>query len=117
MRTTYVYRPGHPAANERGFVEAGMVERILVEGEGRVPVVTDLYMADHVAPDGTPINSRTKRRAWMRATGAADFSDFTNTRAQGERERQERMTTGGDRKERREQVARALYQHKSRSRR
>lgn len=44
----------------------------------RMPLFTDRFMEGDKAPDGTDIGSRQKRRDWMKATGSADHSDFTN---------------------------------------
>lgn len=38
----------------------------------------DRFMEGDRAPDGADIGSRNKRKDWMKATGSADYSDFTN---------------------------------------
>ena len=53
----------------------------------RVPLATDRFMDGDMAPDGTDIGSRQKRRDWMRATGSADASDFTQHWQRAARER------------------------------
>lgn len=108
-RQVYLYRPEHPRANERGFVNAAEVDD-MTPIDGLVPVFTDRYMEGQRAPDGTPIDTRQRRKNWMRATGSADFDDFTETRAKAAKKREQVFTTGGDHKERREQIGRALYQ-------
>lgn len=55
----------------------------------RQPLFTDRYMEGDRAPDGTDISNRTRRKAWMQATGSADAGDFSPTfygRARRERE-------------------------------
>ncbi len=42
---------------------------------------------NQVAPDGTDISTRSKRKAWMRATGNADFGDYKNVRAKAAAEK------------------------------
>lgn len=59
-------------------------------GDERQPVFTDRHHEGNRAPDGTDIGSRSKRRAWMQATGSADASDFSPQhyqRVQAERAR------------------------------
>ena len=107
-RFVYLYRPDHPRANERGFVEASEAGD-LSPVDAKLPVFTDRYMEGDRAPDGTPIDNRQRRKAWMQATGSADFNDFTETRAKAAKAREAVYTTGGDHKERREQIGRALY--------
>jgi hypothetical protein len=56
----------------------------------RMPLFTDRFMEGGVAPDGTDIGSRQKRRSWMAATGSADASDFSPqfyARVRAEREK------------------------------
>jgi hypothetical protein len=60
----------------------------LVSAEEYVPpeakrgagIMVDRFMEGDRAPDGTDIGSRQKRKAWMAATGNADFSDFKGAR-------------------------------------
>lgn len=44
----------------------------------RQPLFSDRFMDGDKAPDGTDIGSRSKRKAWMSATGSADASDFSS---------------------------------------
>ena len=105
-RVRYLYRPGHPHANERGFVDSAREHELIDLPVGHF---TDCYMNGDRAPDGTDIGSRSKRRGWMKATGVADLSDFTETTAHAAKVREDFYTTGGDHKERREAVGRAYY--------
>lgn len=105
-RTRFLYRPGHPLANERGFVDAALEHEQI---DQHVPVFTDAYMDGDRAPDGSDIGSRTKRKTWMKATNSADLSDFKETGEKARKKREEYFTTGGDHKERRELVGRALH--------
>ncbi len=78
MRRRFVYRPDHPRANERGFVdvdEIGWVE----QGPQAInaPILVDRFMEGAQTADGVDIGSRLKRREYMKATGSADASDFS----------------------------------------
>jgi hypothetical protein len=72
--------------------------------------VTDLYMDGTRTSDGIDISSRTKRREYMRVAGVADMSDFTDTWAKAEKQRETFYTGQHDKKARREAVERAAYQ-------
>ena len=106
MKTRFLYRPDHPLSNERGFVNAASEHELF---DAHVAVFGDGYMDGVQAPDGSDIGSRRKRRDWMRTTGSADLSDFKESGAKAAARREDYLTTGGDHKERREQVGRALY--------
>lgn len=74
-------------------------------------VVGDLHYDGLRATDGTNISTRAKHREYMKRTGLTTADDFKGE-WQKARERRERFYTdghAGDR-ERREQVARALYE-------
>ncbi len=78
--------------------------------ERRAPVTTEgLTYGNLRATDGTPIDTRKRHREYLKATGSAMSSDFTETRARAATERAEMQRTGGDHKERRETLGRALY--------
>lgn len=71
-RRRYVYR-----RNESGEVVPVEVTQAAEErGRARIELITDGYMANDCLPDGTPLDSRAKRRDYMRAHGLADTSDF-----------------------------------------
>lgn len=107
MKRLFVYRPGHPAANERGFVELGAED---IHVDARVSVMSDLYMDGVRATDGVDIGSRKKRRAYMKAMGLADADDFKNEWADAAKERERFFRGESDRGERREAIAQAIYQ-------
>ena len=44
------------------------------------PLMIDRFMEGDKAPDGTDIGSRRKRKAWMEATGVADYADYKGAR-------------------------------------
>lgn len=90
MRTRFLYRPGHPRANERGFVDAREVEDLPPDPQ-HVPVFTDLYMDGQATVDGVDIGSRRKRREYMRATDSLDASDFSRGYYEKERRYRERQ--------------------------
>jgi hypothetical protein len=66
-----------------------------------------------VAPDGTDISTRAKRKAWMAATGNADYSDFEGARRKRAAE-QAAKARGEFKKDPalREQIGRELYKQK-----
>jgi len=72
--------------------------------------VTDLYMDGTRTADGIDIGSRKKRRDYMRAAGVADVSDYTETWAKAEKQREQFFAGQHDKKARREAVERAAYQ-------
>jgi hypothetical protein len=58
-------------------IEVGADFQATPERNGNL-IQCDRFMDGDRAPDGTDIGSRQKRRDWMKATGSADYSDFTN---------------------------------------
>lgn len=114
-----VYRPGHPKANERGFVHVDdLGDEPAATSDQRVPVLTDRYMEGVRAVDGTDIGSRTKRREYMKVKNLADADDFKGEwkKAAAERAKVHEAAKSGkaqgvDRKARREAIARAVYKH------
>jgi hypothetical protein len=77
--------------------------------DGRVMVVSDLYMDGVAAPDGTDIGSRPKRREYMRRNNVTDADDFKGTWAKAAKDRAEYLR--GEKKipGLREALGRALY--------
>lgn len=109
-RTRFVHRPNHPLASANGFVsldDLALDDLPIVDQ--KVEVFGEAHYDGMRAVDGTPIDSKRKRREYMNARGLADYGDFAGTRAKAEKMRQELSTTGGDHKERREQIERAIY--------
>jgi hypothetical protein len=106
MSRTWVYKPGHPKATERGFV--AWEDYGYVEGDVALnaPVLVDRFYENTAATDGTDIGSRRKHREYMKRTGLAPSSDFSP----GWYERQRRGAAQEQHKERREAVARATYE-------
>ncbi|HYF00699.1 MAG TPA: hypothetical protein VEJ18_17390 [Planctomycetota bacterium] len=107
-RIVLVYRPKHPRANERGFVDVRDLGDDFEETPGRVPVVTDRHYEGIRATDGTDIGSRKKRRAWMKRHGYADTSDYSDSW----REKRARSAELAETKALRETVARIVYRGK-----
>jgi hypothetical protein len=110
-RERFFYRPQHPRANERGFVSEADLGADLPTVDGHVAIVGDTHHDGVRAPDEfkTDISTKKKRREYMRANNLGDFEDFKGARERAAKERAELSTTGGDHKERREQVERAIY--------
>jgi hypothetical protein len=109
-RHRYVYRK-HP---ETGQVESFEVGEDYVSQEVRAPVFTDRYMEGVSATDGTDIGSRRKRAEYMRANNLADADDFKGVWAKAAREREAFFSGKQQDTQRREAVARAMYERKSR---
>lgn len=84
------------------------------DAERRAPTATEGLVYGNLgrATDGTPIDSRTKHREYMREKGLTVASDYTETWAKAEKERAKAFAGDFDRQGRREDIARALYQHK-----
>lgn len=84
--------------------------------EKRAPMPTEqlVYGGLGKATDGTPIDTRSKHRDYMKATGTTLAGDFTETWKKAADERAKFFKDGGDHRERREDVGRALYQARRR---
>lgn len=77
------------------------------------PVMVGRCHEGQVAPDGTDISTRSKRAAWMKATGHADYDDYKQIRAkaQAEKEAKARGEFKPDR-QLRDFIGRELYKRK-----
>lgn len=113
----FYYRPGHPAANERGFVAA---EHMDVEDPSvGLQISVDRNYENQAFTDGTVVNSRRQYKAYCEAHGVTHMSDFTETWKQKQKEREAIRTSGGDQREqrdRREALGRAIHQQSQRRR-
>jgi hypothetical protein len=73
MRTRYLYRPGHPAADELGFVEASMAGPAVKNSKG-YQVMSDIE--PFISPiDKTEITSRSHLREHEKAHGVKQIGD------------------------------------------
>ena len=106
----YYYRPTSPHADAHGFVE----ERYSNEGPPELakhaPIQMDRFYENTQATDGTDIGSRRKHREYMKEHGLTTTDDFKGAWSQASRERDAIRQGVADKKERREQVERALYE-------
>lgn len=77
------------------------------------PILTDRVHEGQKAPDGTPIDTRRKRRDWMRAADVVDYADGEGYRQQRAKE-QEAKARGEFKpdKELRTIIGRELYKQK-----
>lgn len=81
------------------------------DAEKRAPNSTEeLVYGGLRATDGTPIDSRTKHREYMKANGLAMDSDFKEHRVKAAQRREEVLSGRADSKERREIIGRALHE-------
>ena len=93
--------------------EAHEVSQDYVPPPRHVPVVGDRHYDGLTATDGTPIDTRTKHREYMRQRGLTTADDYTGEWQKAAEYRERVFTEGGDwkdKKERREQIERAMHE-------
>lgn len=111
----YYFRPTHSKANERGFVSACDLDT--EETQDPTLALNANIMAGRfyenvgAFTDGTPVNSRKDHRNYLKAHNVTHMGDFEKTWAKAAEERAEHKKGGTAReiKERREDLARAIY--------
>jgi hypothetical protein len=107
----FVFRPGHPHANERGFVPAHLIH---AEPESKLQISVDRNYENLRTTDGVEINSRRQHKEYMKEHGVTVADDFKENWKKKEKERERYFREGNnteqDRKERRETVARAFHE-------
>ena len=115
-RSRYVYRPGHPLANERGFVDAALLTD--VAAPAALMVFGEAHYDGMRATDGTPIDTRKKHREYMKANNLTTADDFKESwpKAVAELEQRRAGVVPKD-PERREIIGRATYESEKRGRR
>jgi hypothetical protein len=106
----YFYRPNSPHADAHGFVTAEHAEEFDQELALHAPIMVDRFYENTVATDGTDIGSRRKHRDYMKANNLTTMDDFKSTWDKAAREREAIRQGQHDKKERREQIERALHQ-------
>ena len=107
MRKRYVYRPGDPKANERGFVDITGEEAPMT---ARQVARADVSFMDGVrATDGADISSKRKRREYMKINNLADADDFSGVWASKQKERAQIAEGRLPDRSRRDDVGRALH--------
>ena len=107
-RRRFVYRPGDPAANERGFVEitAETVETMALNA----PVLAGRFYENTRSPiDGADIGSRRKHQTYMRDRNLAPSSDFSGVWAAKQQERAQVAQGRLPDRSRRDDIGRALH--------
>lgn len=107
----YLYRPSHPKANERGFISAADAAEDDMRLAVDAPIMAGRFYENVSATDGTDIGSRAKHREYMKRNNLTIVSDYTDTWSAANREREAVRQGQHDKKERREQIERALYNH------
>lgn len=105
-RAIYLYRPGHPKANDHGFINAGDLGD-WTEKPPTLMVYGESHYDGARATDGTPIDTRRKHREYMKAHGLTTADDYTETWKKAEKDRK---NIGAPNRERREQLGRAMYE-------
>lgn len=113
-RRTFVYVNG--VGYERGVdaIPENPLEGTSQKGVGML--WGDRHYDGMRATDGTPIDSRSKHRAYMRDNGLTTADDYKGQWARQGAERAQLFTTGGDHRGRREDVGRAMHEVQQRSR-
>lgn len=101
----WVYKPGHPKANERGFVAWEDLGKA-PERAADAPIMVGRFYENTHLTDGTTVNSRQQYNAYMKEKGVTNSSDFSKDYY--ERVRKEREAA--DKRDRRETVARATWE-------
>jgi hypothetical protein len=108
-RTRFVFRPGHPKASPNGFVP---VEELGDWDQPKQAKHADIMMDRHYENqklvDGTDVGSRRKFKEYLHKTGYTTMDDFKDTWKKNAAERMQGASV--DRKERREQIGRAIYE-------
>jgi hypothetical protein len=107
MGRKWVYKPGHPKANERGFVAwedyGGGPETKALDA----PVMSGRFYENVSTIDGKDIGSRQKYRNYMKEANVTHSSDFSPEWVAQKKASEERQES----KERREVVAKAWWQN------
>ena len=106
MGRKWVYKPGHPKANERGFVaweDYGNSETRALDA----PILTGRFFENQATIDGKDIGSRTKFKNYMKEAGVTHSSDYSEQFF----EKQKASREQADAKDRREAVSKAWWQH------
>ena len=107
MRRVYVYRKGHPKANENGMVAVDDLGEWDSEQQAKnAPIMVDRFYEGARTLDGIDIGSRSKMKAYMKATGVTHSSDFSPRYYEQVKKDKERE----DRRHRRDAVARSFYE-------
>lgn len=104
----FYYRPGHPRADDLGFVSADDLSEIPMEPPRALnaPVMVDRFYEGARATDGTDIGSRAKHREYMKSHGVAPAGDFSPSWYEAQRKQREAAAA----RERRETVGRIVYE-------
>lgn len=108
----YYYRPGHPRADELGFVSSQDLEEIPMEPPKALsaPIMSGRFYENTRATDGSDIGSRSRHREYMRKHGLTTADDF-GSQWKKDKEARDRASVGDfDHKDRRETLARATYE-------
>jgi hypothetical protein len=71
-------------------------------------IIGDRHYDGLKAPDGTPIDTRTKHREYLRSRGLTTADDYAQEWKTAATKRADYFTTGGDHAERREAIAQAV---------
>lgn len=101
--TIYRYRPNHPKANKNGMVDAAL---IYAESGPAPYVISDTMEAIKHMGSGRMIDSKAKFRAETKATGCIEVGNEKITA---------RKPIPLDRRQRREDIGRAIYELRNKS--
>lgn len=109
----FVFRPGHPQANERGFVPAHLIHD---EPEHKIEINVDRNYENIQTQDGVVLNSRRQHREYMKEHGVTHTSDFKGTWDKAAERRAEVAQGKHDQKDRRDDIGRSIYELEKRRR-
>lgn len=104
-RSSWVYRPNHPEANENGMVERHLADPI--RSDPKVYIISDTMDATRHMATGRVFDSKSKFRQETRASGCVEVgNDIMKAKP--------RVPVKLDKRERREHIQRAIYELRNR---
>lgn len=105
MGRRWVYRPGHPKANQRGFVaweDLGPPAEVAVNA----PILSGRFYENTALQDGSIVNSRRQYKNYMERKGVTSSSDYSPEWFKKKRDEIQKQADT----DRREAITRAVWQ-------
>lgn len=107
----WVYKPGHPKANDRGFVAWEDYGDWTEERALDAPILSGRFYENVQSPiDGSDIGSRTKHREHMKQHNVTIATDYAGEWEKAKAQREAMQKGEHDTSERKEAVERAWYE-------
>lgn len=113
MSRRYHYVPGHPKANDRGFVEDSEMGdwKDQTKQANHAPLLSGRFYEGTQSPiDGSDIGSRRKHQDHMKQHNVTMTTDFAGDWEKAQKQREEIRSGENDKRERKEQIERAIYE-------